>query len=108
MCALTNVMRDYPWGSSTAIAELLGKEPSGGPEAELWMGAHPDSPSIAATPDGPVPLDRLIAEHPESTLGSGVHAAFGAKLPFEASEQVLPTANEQKWFKSHRYGHDDD
>lgn len=100
MFALTNVMRDYPWGSSTAIAELLGKEPSGGPEAELWMGAHPDSPSIAATPDGPVPLDRLIAEHPESTLGSAVHAAFGAKLPFLAkllaadkalSLQVHPT-----------------
>ncbi|WP_269938196.1 mannose-6-phosphate isomerase, class I [Arthrobacter sp. HY1533] len=100
MFALTNVMRDYPWGSSTAIAELLGKEPSGGPEAELWMGAHPDSPSVAATPDGPMPLDRLIAEHPESTLGSGVHAAFGAKLPFLAkllaadkalSLQVHPT-----------------
>lgn len=100
MFALTNVMRDYPWGSSTAIAELLGKEPGGGPEAELWMGAHPDSPSVAATPDGPVPLDRLIAEHPESTLGSGVHAAFGAKLPFLAkllaadkalSLQVHPT-----------------
>lgn len=82
MFVLTNVMRDYPWGSTTAIAELLGTEPSGGPEAELWMGAHPDSPSIAATPEGPVPLDQLIAEHPESTLGAEVHAAFGAKLPF--------------------------
>lgn len=82
MFALTNVMRDYPWGSSTAIAELLGTQPSGGPEAELWMGAHPDSPSIASTPDGPVSLDRLISEHPLSTLGDDVHAAFGAKLPF--------------------------
>ncbi|WP_425863663.1 mannose-6-phosphate isomerase, class I [Arthrobacter sp. TWP1-1] len=82
MFALTNVMRDYPWGSSTAIAELLGAQPSGGPEAELWMGAHPDSPSIASTPDGPVSLDQLISEHPLSTLGEEVHAAFGAKLPF--------------------------
>jgi mannose-6-phosphate isomerase len=82
MFALTNVMRDYPWGSSTAIAELLGTKPSGGPEAELWMGAHPDSPSIASTPDGPVSLDRLISEHPLSSLGEEVHAAFGAKLPF--------------------------
>ncbi|SEE66238.1 mannose-6-phosphate isomerase, type 1 [Arthrobacter alpinus] len=82
MFALTNVTRDYPWGSTTAIAELLGTEPSGGPEAELWIGAHPDSPSIAATPEGPVPLDRLIAEHAESALGESVHAAFGAKLPF--------------------------
>lgn len=100
MFTLTNVTRDYPWGSATAIAELLGTEPSGGPEAELWMGAHPDSPSVAATPDGPVPLDQLIAEHPLAALGADVHAAFGAKLPFLAkllaanqalSLQVHPT-----------------
>ncbi|ALE05112.1 mannose-6-phosphate isomerase [Arthrobacter sp. ERGS1:01] len=82
MFALTNVMRDYPWGSATAIAELLGTEPGGGPEAELWMGAHPDSPSTANTPDGPVALDALIAAHPDAMLGAEVHAAFGAKLPF--------------------------
>lgn len=100
MFALTNVTRDYAWGSATAIAELLGTEPSGGPEAELWMGAHPDSPSVAATADGPVPLDQLIAEHPLAALGADVHAAFGAKLPFLAkllaadqalSLQVHPT-----------------
>lgn len=82
MFALTNITRDYAWGSATAIAQLLGTVPSGGPEAELWMGAHPDSPSVAATPEGPVPLDQLIAEHPLETLGADVHAAFGAKLPF--------------------------
>ncbi|MHA7306335.1 mannose-6-phosphate isomerase, class I [Arthrobacter sp. TMN-49] len=100
MFALTNVTRDYPWGSTTAIAELLGCAPSGGPEAELWLGAHPDSPSLAATPEGPVALDRLIAEHPLATLGADVHATFGAKLPFLAkllaadkalSLQVHPT-----------------
>ncbi|MGO4383749.1 mannose-6-phosphate isomerase, class I [Specibacter sp. RAF43] len=100
MFALTNVMRDYPWGSPTALAELLGTTPSGGPEAELWMGAHPDSPSTALTPDGPVPLDALIAAHPEAMLGAPVRAAFGDRLPFLAkllaagkalSLQVHPT-----------------
>jgi mannose-6-phosphate isomerase len=42
---ITNTPRDYAWGSSTAIADLLGTTPSGGPEAELWLGAHPGSPS---------------------------------------------------------------
>lgn len=92
MFALTNVMRDYPWGSRTAIAHFLGTTPGGGPEAELWMGAHPDSPSIAATSQGPVPLDRLIAEQPESLLGGEVHAAFGAKLPFLAKLLAANTA----------------
>jgi mannose-6-phosphate isomerase len=43
---LHNVPRDYAWGSRTAIAELLGRRPSGGPEAEYWMGTHPGSPSL--------------------------------------------------------------
>jgi mannose-6-phosphate isomerase len=42
---ITNAPRDYAWGSHTAIAELLGTEASGGPEAELWLGAHPGSPA---------------------------------------------------------------
>ena len=84
MFALTNTTRHYPWGSHTAISTLLGTEPSGKPEAELWMSAHSDSPSVAATPEGPVALDQLIAEHPLSMLGQEVFDAFGATLPFLA------------------------
>ncbi|MCW4457833.1 mannose-6-phosphate isomerase, class I [Microbacterium sp. MPKO10] len=43
--AIENTPRPYAWGSHTAIAELQGREPSGEPEAELWLGAHPGSPS---------------------------------------------------------------
>ncbi|WP_207345200.1 mannose-6-phosphate isomerase, class I [Arthrobacter sp. E3] len=92
MFALTNVVRDYAWGSRTAIAALLGTEPSGGPEAELWMGAHADSPSIATTPEGPVALDQLIAEHPLSTLGQEALDAFGAQLPFLVKLLAADTA----------------
>ena len=42
---IANTPRDYAWGSTTAIAGLLGHEPSGSPEAELWLGAHPGSPA---------------------------------------------------------------
>jgi len=45
-----NQPRDYAWGSTTAIAGLLGTEPSGGPEAELWLGAHPGSPARILDP----------------------------------------------------------
>ncbi|MEV8214512.1 mannose-6-phosphate isomerase, class I [Leifsonia sp. NPDC077715] len=54
-----NTPRDYAWGSTTAIAGLLGTEPSGGPEAELWLGAHPGSPARVldpATADGAADL----------------------------------------------------
>jgi mannose-6-phosphate isomerase len=49
---ITNTPRDYAWGSTTAIANLLGRTPSGGPEAELWLGAHPGSPSTLVGCDG--------------------------------------------------------
>ncbi|MDM4762721.1 mannose-6-phosphate isomerase, class I [Galbitalea sp. SE-J8] len=42
---IENVPRDYAWGSVTAIPALVGREPSGRPEAELWLGAHPGSPA---------------------------------------------------------------
>ncbi|MBW8873070.1 MAG: mannose-6-phosphate isomerase, class I, partial [Leifsonia sp.] len=45
-----NTPRDYAWGSTTAIAGLLGTEPSGRPEAELWLGAHPGSPARVLDP----------------------------------------------------------
>ncbi|RII89858.1 mannose-6-phosphate isomerase, class I, partial [Clavibacter californiensis] len=48
--ALANTPRDYAWGSRTAIAELLGREASGGPEAELWLGAHDGSRTRVVDP----------------------------------------------------------
>ena len=92
---LENVLRPYAWGSTTAIAGLLGRPASGGPEAELWIGAHPDSPSVALSPAGSAgahaavadhggrrALDALIAEDPEHHLGSDSVAEFGPRLPF--------------------------
>ena len=83
MYEIDNVLRPYAWGSTTAIAGLLHRPESGGPEAEPWIGAHPDSPSVATRPDGTtVPLDALIAEDPGHFLGDDSVAAFGPRLPF--------------------------
>jgi mannose-6-phosphate isomerase len=48
---LTNTPRDYAWGSTSAIADLLGRTRSGKPEAEYWLGTHHGSPSLVV--DGP-------------------------------------------------------
>ena len=43
---ITNTIISSSWGSREgAISELLGRRASGEPEAELWFGAHPVSPS---------------------------------------------------------------
>jgi len=45
---LTNTPRDYEWGTVDGVARALGWVPTGRPEAELWLGAHPLSPSRRA------------------------------------------------------------
>lgn len=80
MYKLNNVLRPYPWGSKTAIAELLGRTPSGGPEAELWIGAHQGAPSTIEGTDET--LTELISRNPEQTLGVTSRVAFGDRLPF--------------------------
>ncbi|NEE02481.1 mannose-6-phosphate isomerase, class I [Phytoactinopolyspora halotolerans] len=77
---LENPVRSYAWGSPTVIPALLGQEPTGEPQAELWVGAHPGSPSTVAG-DGRT-LDRYIADDPETTLGAGVAERFGGVLPY--------------------------
>src|SRR3712207_1220383 len=80
MWPLTSAVRFYPWGSRTVIPELLGRpSPAPQPHAELWMGAHPDEPSLLA--DGRS-LDQAIAEEPERLLGAPVVTRFGPRLPF--------------------------
>ena len=94
MYQIENVLRPYVWGSTTAIADLLGRPASGGPEAELWIGAHPDSPSTAIHPNGVTQSrDELIASNPLHHLGAESLAEFGPRLPFLtkvlAAEQPL-------------------
>ncbi|MGY1619651.1 mannose-6-phosphate isomerase, class I [Geodermatophilus sp. SYSU D00691] len=80
MWQLTNAVRHYAWGSRTVIPELLGEpSPADEPCAELWMGAHPDDPSVLS--DG-VPLDKAIAADADALLGPAVVERFGRRLPF--------------------------
>lgn len=104
MFRLDNPIRSYAWGSQTVMAEYFGRTPSGSPEAEMWMGAHPDSPSTARAADGTAArLDHLIQTSPETFLGPVNAEAFGDRLPFLAkvlaadsplSLQVHPTVEQ--------------
>ncbi|KOX13926.1 hypothetical protein ADK67_43295 [Saccharothrix sp. NRRL B-16348] len=78
---MDTTVREYHWGSRTALAELRGEpSPSPVPQAELWIGAHPDEPSRLAGCD--VPLDAYLAANPAGLLGPESLAAFGPRLPF--------------------------
>ncbi|MFF3920150.1 mannose-6-phosphate isomerase, class I [Streptomyces sp. NPDC001852] len=78
MDRLDNTVRPYAWGSPTAIPHLLGVEPTGEPQAEMWMGAHPGAPSRTARGT----LVDVIDADPERELGKAAVAKFGPRLPF--------------------------
>lgn len=78
---MENPVRDYAWGSRTALAEMQGRPvPAAGPEAELWMGAYA-SCSSRVLPSGEYLLAR-IRRDPVAELGPEVAARYSGQLPF--------------------------
>ncbi len=108
---ISNTPRDYAWGSTTAIAELLGTAPSGRPEAELWLGAHPGSPSrlggdgrrtlADVAPELPFLLKVLAAASPLSLqahptpaqAAAGFAAENAAGIPLDSPERNYKDAS---------------
>lgn len=64
---ISNTPRDYAWGSTSLIAEMEGRVPSGAPEAESWYGDYAGSPSIVGDGTGRT-LDVALAEAGEPAL----------------------------------------
>jgi len=51
LSAITNAPRPYAWGTPGGISALFGRPVTAAREAELWLGAHPGSPSRSIHPD---------------------------------------------------------
>ncbi|MEB5971160.1 mannose-6-phosphate isomerase [Pantoea dispersa] len=82
MQKLNNSLQNYAWGSKTALTDLYGIEnPQGLPMAELWMGAHPKSPSTVEVNGVTRSLRDVINDDQVATLGAAVAQRFG-ELPF--------------------------
>ncbi len=78
-------IQPYPWGTVDAIADLQGRPvPAQGPEAELWMGAHPSAPSALDRPlPSPVPsaLSAPSALHRPPSASSALHRPPSSPIP---------------------------
>lgn len=83
MQKMTNSVQNYAWGSYDALTQLFGiTNTNQKPMAELWMGAHPKSPSYVADGNGGLrSLRELIDEDPPKQLGADIANRFG-ELPF--------------------------
>lgn len=99
LLSLSNVPRDYAWGSPTLLADLEGRVPAGGPEAEVWFGDHPGDPA-------------------DVWGGGTLDAVTGGSLPYllkllaaasPLSIQVHPTIEQAKagWAREAELGADD-
>ena len=62
---LDNPIQNYAWGSKTSLTDLFGiANPSGEPQAEMWMGAHPNGCSQVRDHDATFSLRDLIDAAP--------------------------------------------
>ncbi|MEO6123153.1 MAG: mannose-6-phosphate isomerase, class I [Ilumatobacteraceae bacterium] len=94
----------YDWGDLAAIPHLLGVEPDGQPQAELWFGTHAGGPSTLAggrtleSEVGPLPyLLKVLAAgnslslqvHPSSAQArSGFDREDAAGIPLNAPQRT--------------------
>ncbi|MEZ9077691.1 mannose-6-phosphate isomerase, class I, partial [Vibrio cyclitrophicus] len=77
---LNNVIQNYAWGSHTSLNSLFGFDnPNNEPQAELWMGAHPNGCSKLAELD--VSLADYIKDNSNSVLGDYTANRYG-QLPY--------------------------
>lgn len=105
---LEGVVQNYDWGDPTAIPELLGTEPNGTPQAELWLGSHPRGPgrlgdgtSLEAITDLPFLLKVLAARMPLSIQShpsldqarAGFAKEDAAGIAIDAPDRVYRDAN---------------
>jgi mannose-6-phosphate isomerase len=82
---LRNTIRDYAWGSRTAIPELTGVEPDGRPQAELWMGAHESASSVLPLGESSgESLYDLVSADPAGVMGQETAERFNGRFPFLA------------------------
>lgn len=80
--SMQNPIQGYDWGSHDALTTLFGiPNPAGKPQAELWMGAHPNGCSEVMLAGQAQKLSTLIENAPAAVLGEATQTRFGS-LPF--------------------------
>ncbi|WP_326638754.1 mannose-6-phosphate isomerase, class I [Streptosporangium sp. NBC_01755] len=80
---LRNPVKNYDWGSRTAIATLAGRpSPAERPEAEMWLGTHPSGSSSVLRQGAWHSLAETVAADPMAELGKETVKRFGTRLPY--------------------------
>ncbi|ADT85316.1 mannose-6-phosphate isomerase, class I [Vibrio furnissii] len=79
---MKNQIQNYAWGSIDSISQLFDiANPEQQPQAEIWMGAHPNGCSEVELNGQPCLLSELIAQDKARFLSQQTAAQFG-ELPY--------------------------
>ncbi|WP_394144616.1 mannose-6-phosphate isomerase, class I [Vibrio atypicus] len=79
---MTNIIQNYAWGSPSSFNQLFGiANQSGEPQAEIWMGAHPNGCSMVMADGQETTLSNLISQNLSLFLSEKVARRFG-ELPY--------------------------
>jgi mannose-6-phosphate isomerase len=79
---MTNVIQNYAWGSPSSFTQLFGTANTAGePQAEIWMGAHPNGCSMVDTGAEQTKLSNLISQNLSLFLSDKIASRFG-ELPY--------------------------
>lgn len=82
MLLLHNSVQPYAWGTVDGMAAFVGSAPTGGHEAELWVGTHPKAPSTVVDDPTGRSLAEVIASDPVRWLGRELASEGHTALPF--------------------------
>ncbi|WP_367990045.1 mannose-6-phosphate isomerase, class I [Vibrio sp. NTOU-M3] len=79
---MTNVIQNYAWGSTSSLTQLFDVPNSDNqPQAEIWMGAHPNGCSTIESDGELTLLSSLIASDKTCFLNPEIAEKFG-ELPY--------------------------
>ena len=79
---LHGTIQPYAWGGHDYIPQLLRREPSNLPAAELWFGDHPQAPSQIEADGITLPFNDWLQKNLNHALTPASRARFGDRLPF--------------------------
>ncbi len=79
---MDNTIQKFAWGSKSSFNQLFDIDNfKNEPQAEIWMGAHPNGCSKVKVGDSKVLLSQLIEKHQDEFLSTKISEKFG-ELPY--------------------------
>lgn len=114
MHRLHNGVKHYDWGSRDAIPHFIGAPEAADPVAEMWIGTHPLSPSVAIDAAGAeMPLTEVAGDLPfmvkflaaEMPLSLQVHPSRSqAEIGFAREEEAgVPLDSPERVYKDQNH-----